>query len=54
MCYAYLYEKTGPRGAEKNTDLRPTPTEPITCPHCGGQAYLMRGTLHPKTKGIKD
>ena len=35
----------------KNTDVRPTPTEPITCPHCGGQAYLMRGTLHPKIKG---
>jgi ribosomal protein L37AE/L43A len=28
-----------------------TPIEPITCPHCGGQAYLMRRTLHPKIKG---
>src|SRR5262249_62088992 len=26
------------------------PTEPITC-NCGGQAYLMRRTLHPKIKG---
>jgi transcription elongation factor Elf1 len=25
--------------------------EPITCPHCGGQAYLMRRTPHPKIKG---
>jgi transcription elongation factor Elf1 len=25
--------------------------EPITCPYCGGQAYLIRRTLHPKIKG---
>jgi transcription elongation factor Elf1 len=25
--------------------------EPITCPHCGGHAFLMRRTLHPKIKG---
>ena len=25
--------------------------EPITCPDCGGQANLMRRTLHPKIKG---
>jgi uncharacterized Zn finger protein len=25
--------------------------EPISCPHCGGQADLMRRTLHPKIKG---
>ena len=31
--------------------VRPTPVEPITCPHCGGQAYLMRRTLHPTIKG---
>jgi hypothetical protein len=24
--------------------------EPITCPDCGGQADLMRRTLHPKIK----
>jgi transcription elongation factor Elf1 len=25
--------------------------EPITCPHCGRQAFIMRRTLHPKIKG---
>jgi transcription elongation factor Elf1 len=25
--------------------------EPITCPHCGEQAYLMRRTPHSKIKG---
>jgi transcription elongation factor Elf1 len=25
--------------------------EPITCPHCGGQAYLMRRTPQPKIMG---
>src|SRR5262245_10316740 len=34
-----------------STNVRPTTTEPIICPHCGGQAYLMRRTLHPKVKG---
>jgi hypothetical protein len=31
--------------------VRPTTTEPIACPHCGGQAYLMRRTPHPKITG---
>ena len=31
--------------------VRPTTTVPITCPHGGGEAYLMRRTLHPKIKG---
>jgi len=31
-------------------NVRPTPTEPITCSQCEGQAYLMRRTLHPKIK----
>src|SRR4029453_10929731 len=35
-----------------STSVRPTSmVEPITCPHCGGRAYLMRRTLHPKIKG---
>jgi len=25
--------------------------EPISCPHCGGRADLMRRTLHPTIKG---
>jgi transcription elongation factor Elf1 len=41
---AVAQRKTSP------TDVRRTPTEPITCSHCGGQAYLMRRTLHPKIK----
>jgi transcription elongation factor Elf1 len=37
---------------QKNpSSAMPTHIEPITCPHCGGQAYLMRRTLHPKIKG---
>ena len=31
--------------------LRSPRIEPITCPHCGGQADLMRRTLHPTIKG---
>jgi len=40
-----------PQKKTSSTSVRPTPTEPITCPHCGGQAYIMRRTLHPKIKG---
>jgi transcription elongation factor Elf1 len=36
---------------KKSSDVRQTPIKPITCAHCGGQAYLMRRTLHPKIKG---
>jgi DNA-directed RNA polymerase subunit RPC12/RpoP len=25
--------------------------EPITCPHCGGRADMMRRTPHPAIKG---
>jgi hypothetical protein len=25
--------------------------EPIVCPHCGGQASIMRRTPHPNIKG---
>jgi transcription elongation factor Elf1 len=35
----------------KKTASKQTYIEPITCPHCGGQAHLMRRTLHPKIKG---
>ena len=36
---------------KKSSDVRQTPIKPITRAHCGGQAYLMRRTLHPKIKG---
>ena len=36
---------------KKLSYVRPTPAEPIVCPHCAGQAYLMRRTLHPTIKG---
>ena len=39
------------KARRKPTSVRQTYSEPITCPHCGGQAYLMRRTLHPKIKG---
>ena len=37
--------------ARKKTASKQTYIEPIACPHCGGQAHLMRRTLHPKIKG---
>jgi transcription elongation factor Elf1 len=49
-----LREDGGKAVSQKKTTssyVRPTTTEPITCPYCGGQAYLMRRTLHPKIKG---
>ena|SRR5262245_44307382 len=51
--YAYLYGRGQALAVQKkpSTFVRPTPTEPITCSHCGGRAYLMRRTLHPKIKG---
>ena len=39
------------KARKKSTSVKQTRIEPITCPHCGGQAYLMRRTLHPKIKG---
>ena len=33
-----------------STAVMSTGIEPIACPHCGGQAYLMRRTLRPKIK----
>jgi hypothetical protein len=39
------------RARRKSASLKQTYIEPITCPHCGGQASLMRRTLHPKIKG---
>ena len=38
------------KARRKSAPVRQT-IEPITCPHCGGQANLMRRTLHPKIKG---
>jgi DNA-directed RNA polymerase subunit RPC12/RpoP len=39
------------KARRKSASLKHTYIEPITCPHCGGQASLMRRTLHPKIKG---
>ena len=39
------------KARRKPTSVTQTYSEPITCPHCGGQAYVMRRTLHPKIKG---
>ena len=39
------------RKKKSKSPVETPPIEPITCPHCGGQAYLMRRTLHPKIKG---
>ena len=39
------------KARRKPTSVKQAYSEPITCPHCGGQAYLMRRTLHPKIKG---
>src|SRR6476660_9679475 len=39
------------KGREKPASAKQTYIEPIACPHCGGQAHLMRRTLHPKIKG---
>ena len=39
------------KARKKTTSVEQTHIEPITCPHCGGQAYLMRRTPHPKIKG---
>jgi transcription elongation factor Elf1 len=36
---------------KKSTPVEKPRIEPITCPYCGGQADLMRRTLHPKIKG---
>src|SRR5262249_13203541 len=36
---------------KKKIALGRNPNEPITCSHCGGQAELMRRTLHPTIKG---
>jgi hypothetical protein len=36
---------------KKSTSVKQAYIEPITCPHCGGAAYLMRRTLHPRIKG---
>jgi transcription elongation factor Elf1 len=48
-----LDKDTGARRAEEKIQRceAQTPIKPITCAHCGGQAYLMRRTLHPKIKG---
>ena len=49
----YCLGKSMGRGMpqKKSTSGKQTRIEPITCPHCGGQAYLMRRTLHPEIKG---
>ena len=39
------------RARRKSASVTQANIEPITCPHCGGQASLMRRTLHPKIKG---
>jgi hypothetical protein len=39
------------KARKKSTFVKQTYIESITCPHCGGQAYLMRRTPHPKIKG---
>ena len=39
------------KARKKSLSGKQTRIEPITCPHCGGQAYLMRRTLHPEIKG---
>ena len=38
------------KARRKPTSVKQTYSEPITCPHCGGQAYLMRRTLHPRSR----
>ncbi|MGC1698166.1 MAG: hypothetical protein WA796_05490 [Pseudolabrys sp.] len=39
------------KARKKSASAKKTYIEPITCPHCGGQAYLMRRTPHPEIKG---
>ena len=39
------------KARKKTASAEQTYIEPITCAHCGGQASLMRRTLHPKIKG---
>ena len=39
------------KARKKSAAVDQTYIEPITCPHCGGQANLMRRTSHPKIKG---
>jgi transcription elongation factor Elf1 len=39
------------KARKKSASAKQAYIEPITCPHCGGQANLMRRTLHPKIKG---
>jgi rRNA maturation protein Nop10 len=39
------------KARKKSASAKPTYIEPITCPHCGGQASIMRRTPHPQIKG---
>ena len=39
------------KARKKSASAKQNYIEPITCPHCGGQAHLMRRTPHPKIKG---
>ena len=35
---------------KKSSDVRQTPIEPITCPHCGGRAYLVGGPFTQRSR----
>ena len=39
------------KARKKSASDKQTYIEPIKCPHCGGQASIMRRTPHPNIKG---